>query len=105
MNKLNSLRIIFIAVQLPFFVILLLLSNILDAFGIIQVVKIALRIDEARIPVRHHVVLTIVDAEFELLSCADHDVRFETSQLSVVLAWNEHAPWHFRREFAKYVNY
>lgn len=71
---------------------------------IVQIIDVTVRIYDARISIRYHVLLSMIDAKFKLLACFDHDVCLETLQLRIVIARKELAPRHFWRELSEHVH-
>ena len=61
----------------------------------VHVIDIPVHVNDARVTIRNHVLLAIIDYEFKLLPNTDHDVRLEAPQVFVVLARNPDLPGRF----------
>ena len=55
------------------------------------------------ISLRNYVLFSVINSEFELLTCSNHNICFETLQLGIVNARYKYLPWHFWWELTKYM--
>ena len=83
---------------------LLLLQISINIFGVINIISVAIIINDTRIPVGGHVKLSIIYSKLKFLPTSYHEVCLEAIQLGIIIARYKHLPWHFWGEFTKNVN-